>query len=200
MSANVRLMSPRKDAARNHARLVEAAATVFRRDGVDAPLDMVAVQAGVGRATLYRHFPDRGSLLAAVLHDRIATLERYEAERGGPDLLERLVVEMCWYMADMHGLMTAIEASVIDDVHLAEVTERSNALLSRALAQAVATGVVREGTTLEDVLLVAVMAGALMTNPLTTEDDVSRALAICFNGLRRGAQTHELPAPELRAE
>ncbi|ASR55678.1 TetR/AcrR family transcriptional regulator [Cellulomonas sp. PSBB021] len=190
-------MSPRKDAARNHARLVEAAATVFRRDGVDAPLDTVAVQAGVGRATLYRHFPDRGSLLAAVLHDRIATLERYEAERGGPDLL---VVEMCWYMADMHGLMTAIEASVIDDVHLAEVTERSNALLSRALAQAVATGVVREGTTLEDVLLVAVMAGALMTNPLTTEDDVSRALAICFNGLRRGAQTHELPAPELRAE
>ena len=55
MSANVRLMSPRKDAARNHARLVEAAATVFRRDGVDAPLDTVAVQAGVGRATRRRH-------------------------------------------------------------------------------------------------------------------------------------------------
>ena len=193
-------MSPRKDAARTHARIVEAAAAVFRRDGVDSPLDAVAAEAGVGRATLYRHFPDRGSLLAAVLHDRVSRLERFEADHCGPDLLERLVVEMCWYMADMHGLMSALSASVIDDGRLAEIAERSGALLSRALADAVADGVVREETTLEDVLLVTVMAGALKTHPMLTDDDLTRAMAICFDGLRPGARTHALPAPELREE
>lgn len=192
-------MSPRKDAARNHARIVEAAATVFRREGVDSPLDAVAAEAGVGRATLYRHFPDRGSLLAAVLHDRVSMLERYEAERGGPDLLEHLVVEMCWYMADMRGLMAAITASVIDDEHLAEIAERSDALLSRALAGAVATGSVRPDTSLDDLVLVTVMAGALVSNPAVTDDAMTRAMAICFNGLRPGADVHSLPAPELRA-
>lgn len=177
---------------------MHAAAAVFRRDGVDAPLDSVAVEAGVGRATLYRHFPDRGALLAAVLHDRLTELEAYEAEHGGPGLLEHLVVEMCWYMADMRGLVAAL--SSVDDEARKAVQARCEALLARALEVAVASGRVRAGTTLSDVLLVAVMAGALMTNPAVTDDDLRRAMAICFTGLRPGVPVAALPEPELRVD
>ncbi|WP_436737965.1 TetR/AcrR family transcriptional regulator [Streptomyces sp. BBFR102] len=61
---------PRADVQRNRAALLEAAQRHFLRDGVGASLEAVAKEAGVGPATLYRHFPTREALLAAVLHTR----------------------------------------------------------------------------------------------------------------------------------
>jgi AcrR family transcriptional regulator len=57
----------RADAARNREKLVEAARTLFRERGHDVPLDDIAKLAGVGPGTLYRHFPNRESLVDAVL-------------------------------------------------------------------------------------------------------------------------------------
>ncbi|MGH3312830.1 MAG: TetR/AcrR family transcriptional regulator [Streptomyces sp.] len=65
----------RADAARNRARIVAAAREAFVIHGADAPLDEIARRAGVGNATLYRHFPDRGTLVHGVVlavTDRIA--------------------------------------------------------------------------------------------------------------------------------
>ncbi len=61
---------PRSDVQRNRAALLEAAQRHFLRDGVGASLEAVAKEAGVGPATLYRHFPTRETLLAAVLQTR----------------------------------------------------------------------------------------------------------------------------------
>lgn len=58
---------PRRDARRNADRLREAAVTVFREHGIDAPLEEVARTAGVSIGTLYNHFPGRQQLLEAVL-------------------------------------------------------------------------------------------------------------------------------------
>ncbi len=49
----------RKDAAERREALLKAAAEAFARDGLDTPLHVIAEQAGVGRATLYRNFADR---------------------------------------------------------------------------------------------------------------------------------------------
>ena len=57
----------RADAQRNRDRIVEVAREVFREQGYDASLDMVAKQAGVGAGTLYRHFPNRESLVDAIM-------------------------------------------------------------------------------------------------------------------------------------
>jgi len=56
----------RADAVRNRRALVRAAWTAFGSRGLDAPLDEIARRAGVGNATLYRHFPTRCMLIAAV--------------------------------------------------------------------------------------------------------------------------------------
>lgn len=57
----------RVDAARNRAKIIEAAREAFRTRGYDAPLDDIAKAAGVGPGTLYRHFPTRESLVDAVM-------------------------------------------------------------------------------------------------------------------------------------
>ena len=57
----------RADAARNRARILEVASQVFREQGYDASLDLVVKRAGVGAGTLYRHFPDRESLVNALM-------------------------------------------------------------------------------------------------------------------------------------
>lgn len=69
---------PRADASRNAARLLAAAREVLAEAGNDAAFDVIARHAGVGNATLYRHFPTRADLLVAVYADEVAAL----CERG----------------------------------------------------------------------------------------------------------------------
>jgi AcrR family transcriptional regulator len=61
----------RADAQRNLDALLEAAKHVFASSGVDAPVREVAARAGIGVATLYRHFPQRSDLIAAVFKREI---------------------------------------------------------------------------------------------------------------------------------
>lgn len=58
---------PRADAMHNRAAILSAARQIFETQGVLAPLDAIAVLAGVGNATLYRNFPTRDDLLVAVI-------------------------------------------------------------------------------------------------------------------------------------
>lgn len=66
-AAAVRSHRTRADAVRNRERIVAAARDVFVEYGYDAPLDEIARRAGIGNATLYRHFADRQALGQAVL-------------------------------------------------------------------------------------------------------------------------------------
>lgn len=66
----------RADALRNYDRLLAAARAAFAELGPQAPLDDIAKRAGVGNATLYRHFPTRQALLEAVHRDHIEALCR----------------------------------------------------------------------------------------------------------------------------
>ena len=74
----------RADARRNYEILIMAAREVFAEQGADAPLEEVARRAGVGNATMYRHFAARHELLVAVYADEIAALcARAGALTGG---------------------------------------------------------------------------------------------------------------------
>jgi AcrR family transcriptional regulator len=64
----------RADAQRNHELLLAAAREVFTERGADAPLDDIARRAGIGNATMYRHFPTRRDLIVAVYTDEVAAL------------------------------------------------------------------------------------------------------------------------------
>lgn len=64
-------MPKRADARRNEEALVAAAAEAFVASGVDAPLRDIAARAGVGVATIYRHFPTRADLVVAVFRHQV---------------------------------------------------------------------------------------------------------------------------------
>jgi AcrR family transcriptional regulator len=71
----------RTDAVRNRTRILDAAQEMFVEQGLQAPLDEIARRAGVGNATLYRHFSGREALLAEVL-ERAATAGADAAEEA----------------------------------------------------------------------------------------------------------------------
>ncbi|MDN3353236.1 TetR/AcrR family transcriptional regulator [Actinomadura sp. DC4] len=73
----------RADARRNEEALLNAAAAVFVASGVEAPIRDIAAEAGVGTATIYRHFPTRADLIIAVYRHQVEALAL-----AGPDLLE----------------------------------------------------------------------------------------------------------------
>src|SRR5580700_6463882 len=64
----------RSDARRSRVKLLEAATAAFAEHGADAPLDDIARRAGVGIGTLYRHFPTRVDLQAAVYRSQVQTV------------------------------------------------------------------------------------------------------------------------------
>ncbi|GAA1756957.1 helix-turn-helix domain-containing protein [Nonomuraea bangladeshensis] len=72
----------RADARRNEKTLLDAAAAVFVTSGVEAPIRDIAAEAGVGTATIYRHFPTRADLIIAVYRHQIEALAE-----AGPALL-----------------------------------------------------------------------------------------------------------------
>src|SRR3954464_4958263 len=88
----------RADAQRNRERIVEVAREVFREQGYDASLDLVAKRAGVGAGTLYRHFPTRENLIDAIMQSWVdrgnEAAEKPPAREGAPrDLL------LAWFAA-----------------------------------------------------------------------------------------------------
>ncbi|PWI05649.1 TetR family transcriptional regulator [Streptomyces sp. NWU339] len=79
---------PRSDTLRNRAKILDVALRHFSEHGIGTSLEAIAKDAGVGPATLYRHFPQREALLAAALHVRGEELlaRRSEIERiADPD-------------------------------------------------------------------------------------------------------------------
>jgi len=82
----------RRDAERNRQRILLAAAEVFTQRGLEATLDDVARQAGVGVGTVYRRFPDKESLVAELFADRIdAMVAVAEQALAAPDPWQALV-------------------------------------------------------------------------------------------------------------
>ncbi|MCK2214871.1 TetR/AcrR family transcriptional regulator [Actinomadura sp. ATCC 31491] len=76
----------RADAARNRARILEAAAALFaERPPQDVTMDDIARKAGVGRGTLYRRYPDRASIAVALLDEHERELQE-RLLRGDPPL------------------------------------------------------------------------------------------------------------------
>nr|WP_199800713.1 TetR/AcrR family transcriptional regulator [Streptomyces marianii] len=107
--------SKRADAVRNQQTLLDAAAEVFVTSGVDAPIREIAARAGVGLGTLYRHFPTRADLVAAVYRHQIeACAEAGPTLLAGAaspfDALRQWVDLFVDFLVTKHGLADALQS------------------------------------------------------------------------------------------
>jgi AcrR family transcriptional regulator len=131
----------RADAQRNRDAILRAARSIFDTEGINASIDGIACAAGVGNATLYRNFPTRNDLLAAVIEDSIGDLlsesEVLEKEMTAEDGLREWLFRLAWQLRIWNDLPTCIATSIDDTTSPVQdvatrLTNRTRDFLHRA--------------------------------------------------------------------
>lgn len=183
----------RADAARNRAKLLDCATTLFAERGVETSLDDVARAAGVGIGTLYRHFPTREDLVLAVYGAQIEALdersrELVASEDPGEALREWMRGFVDFY-AVKQGMVTLLRTMMAGS--RSEHFEHTRATLQQAaermLTPAIAAGVIRQDVAAAE-LLRALGGICLTSDPRTTPASSTLALVdLVYDGLRFGA-------------
>jgi AcrR family transcriptional regulator len=179
----------RSDARRNRTRLLEAAREVMRDQGLDASLGEIARRAGVGNATLYRHFPTREALCEAVFAEFGNDLERIrERVLRIPDPWDALVAwleETCAAFADDQAFADLVSHGMPQSPALNEVCVQGVRLAQTLLDGAQRHGAVRPDVELTDVLFVVYSLQRVIPAAAQLAPDAwRRHLAIALDGLR----------------
>lgn len=184
----------RSDARRNYARILAVAVDAVAANGPDASLEQIARVAGVGSATVRRHFPTRRALLEAVSHHRIAALsdrarelaERNDSRTALLDWLHEVVA----YSATARGLATVLasQPDEIDQEHVNSCAATLDAAAAPLLQRAVRDGAVAPDVTLPDLLtLIAGIAIATENHP-EPEAQAHRLFRLTVAGLSPGRE------------
>lgn len=179
----------RADARRNIDALLSAAAEVFRTSGVDAPVRQITAEAGVGAGTLYRHFPQRSDLIAAVFRhevDACADAAPDLAARHEPvEALARWLRRFAGFIGTKRGLSAALHSGdPAYDTLPGYFDQRFVPVLGGLLDAAAAAGEIRSDVDPRDLLRAA---ANLTLSSDEVEGHAERMLALLVDGLRYGA-------------
>jgi AcrR family transcriptional regulator len=182
----------RADARRNQDAILAAAVDVFAERGVEIALDEVARQAGVGIATLYRHFPTREALITGayvrevdLLCDEVdELLTTLPPDEAMLTWMQRFV----GYVAGKPGMALALRSIVMstDEAAVPANQTRVYAAIHHLVETAERSGAIRAGISPED------LAGALSGISLAagrpgSPGRANRLVALLVDGLRYGA-------------
>ena len=182
----------RADAARNREALLEAATRTFAASGTEPSMRAIARAAGVGIATLYRHFPTREALVDAVYQDQVQRLTQgagallrqvppREAMRAWLDLFGD-------WLSTKHGMIDTLR-SMIDSGEIAHTETRDELLAAIAgiLDAGKVAGDLRSDVAVEDI---AASAIGIFTVTGGRSEQTARLLDLLVDGLRtRDPQT-----------
>jgi AcrR family transcriptional regulator len=187
----------RADAVRNRAAIVRAARSVMGRRGLDAPLDEIAQAAGVGNATLYRRFPTRRDLVAAVFAEEMsryaAAVERALADPDPWRAVRGYLAEICALQAENRALADLVTSTEFTDVTRPVAVAHLHELLQRAQE----AGQLRADFAVEDVALVLMAnAGVVRRTAEHAPSSSPRLVALLLDGLHAAAATPGPPAPD----
>ncbi|MFE2724787.1 TetR/AcrR family transcriptional regulator [Kitasatospora sp. NPDC059327] len=194
----------RRDAQRNRDLLLAAARELFSRHGLDVPLDQIAKEAGVGNATLYRHFPTREALVGEVFADAAtligdAAQEALAAEDAWA-AIERYFERIFELVAADRGINDLVTQAIPSTPAMTGISRQNAVTVGTLVARAQEQGTMRPDVVTMDLLF---MLGPLCRAlPATTElrpDLWRRYLALLLDGFRTRA-THPLPVPPIGEE
>jgi AcrR family transcriptional regulator len=190
----------RTDAERNRAAILLAFTELLASDGPDVPLYRVAQRAGVGQATLYRHFPERSLLAVAVFDQRLDRVAELAEQRSGDprafiDIMRELILEE----ARTPGLLRLLGTGTAGQRRVRRLTKRGRELLDKPLREAQAAGIVRPDLRMDDLhILFTMVEGAVQeTNTAGRRRIGLRALDLLFRGV---AEPGQWTAPPRRVD
>lgn len=176
----------RADAARNREALLEAATRTFAASATEPSMRAIAREAGVGIATLYRHFPTREALVDAVYRDQVERLTQ-----GAEELLRRLPPSeamRAWmdlfgdWLSTKHG-MTDTLRSMIDagEIPHTETRDELLAAVTRILDAGNAVGQLRSDVAVDDITASVI---GIFTVTTGQSERTGRLLDLLVDGLR----------------
>ncbi|MBA6440200.1 MULTISPECIES: TetR/AcrR family transcriptional regulator [Streptomyces] len=181
----------RADAQRNREKILSAAVRVFAEEGLDAHLERIAKEAGVGTGTLYRNFPTRELLIEAAYRNELARLCD-----AAPELLaalpprEALRVWLARFMDYANaklGMADALRGVVASGVNpYAQSHEMIQDALARLMDAAVAAGVIRSDISATD-MFAALTGIALASGKPEQREQADRLLDLTLDGLSAGS-------------
>jgi AcrR family transcriptional regulator len=179
--------APRADAARNRDMVLAAATRVFASSEDEPSMRAIAREAGVGIATLYRHFPTRESLVDAVYQDQVKRLTL-----GARELLEELPPAEAmrrWmdlfgdWLATKHGMLDTLVA-MIESGEIADVRPELLDAITTILAAGGAAGDLRADISAEDIAASLLGIFGVAGKP-EQRAQANRLLNLLMDGLRR---------------
>jgi AcrR family transcriptional regulator len=184
----------RADAQRNRSRLLAAARELVAAEGVDVSVREIARAAGVGIATLYRHFPTRDELIDAVLEDAFVDfLQAAEAAADADDAwtgLTGLIEAALISHARNRGLRDVVETRAHGRERAATMRRRFWTLVTGLVERAHDQGTLRADFAPQDVALIFWGSDRVLELAGDVAPDVwRRHLALVFDGLRSPAAT-----------
>ncbi|MGW5264624.1 TetR/AcrR family transcriptional regulator [Microbispora sp. NPDC004025] len=178
----------RADARRNEKALLDAAAAVFVTSGVDAPVRDIAAKAGVGTATIYRHFPTRADLIIAVYRHQVEA-----CAEAGPALLAagetpyaalgRWIDHFVDFLVTKHGLAAVLrsDSAGFETLH-AYFLDRLVPVCAELLDAAAAAGEIRSD--IEAIELMRGVGNLCIGADSDPRYDARRLAGILIAGLR----------------
>ena len=180
----------RADAQRNVDSLLRAALAVFAESGVDAPVREIAQRAGVGVGTVYRHFPQRSDLVAAVFRREVDACAdaapALSAEYGPGEALAQWVRRYAAFIATKRGLATALHSGDPAFDALPDYFQtRLGPALRTLLVAAADAGEARRDIDPEDLL--RAIASLCMAAGNDGTAGAERMVGLILDGLRYGA-------------
>jgi len=194
----------RADAARNRARILDAARTAFAEAGLDVGVEEIARRAGVGKGTLYRRFPTKEALVRAIFEDLLDDLEEVVADVASePDAVvafTRFIDVSARRQATNQGFLDVVAQRLGAAMLTAEQRRRFLGSIARPLRRAQEAGGVRADLEPEDVVMIFRMLGAT-TRPApdgtSMDEHWPRYIGLIADALRPSAAT-PLPAESWR--
>ncbi len=189
----------RADAQRNLVALLQAAKDIFAELGVDAPVRDIADRAGVGIGTVYRHFPRRPDLIAAVfqqeMDDCADEAEKLAAEHPPFEALAIWLRRFVDFAATKHGLLQAFDSGdPAFDALPARREQRLRPAFRRLFEAAAASGAVGGEIGADEFLDAA--ARLCMSARAGHTEQAHRLVQTFVNGLRHDFRTYTDPALE----
>ena len=179
----------RADARRNEKALLDAAAAVFVASGVEAPVREIALRAGVGMGTVYRHFPTRADLVVAVYRHQVEAC----AEAGATCLAEAATpyaALVSWIdlfvdlLVTKHGLAAALRSDSADfDALHSYFLDRLVPVCTRLLDAAAGSGEIRPGLAAYE--LMRGVGNLCIGADSDPRYDARRLVELLVSGLRR---------------
>ncbi len=190
----------RADAQRNRTAVLAAAEAVYAEHGVEVSLNEIARRAGIGNATLYRHFPTRESLLSAVYTEhlkRYCEIAEDAAQADDPvTALRDCVTATCSLQASNRGLADLLASLRPLTAHVDELRARHHRAIVTLFRRAVRSGKVRADASPADlaVLLIA-NAGLIHRTADNAPKSSPRLVALWLAGLLTDEGVEAPPAP-----